>query len=56
MGVSPDFQQIGRVLGLRLGESVHDKILPAIYRYEQEIKRLKEIITDAANALSESRR
>ncbi len=30
LSVSPPLQEIGRELGLTIGESVHDKILPAI--------------------------
>lgn len=30
ISVMPDYQQIGRLLGMRIGESVHDKIIPGI--------------------------
>lgn len=28
LAVTPDWQEIGREMGLQIGESVHDKILP----------------------------
>jgi hypothetical protein len=36
IAVMPDYQAVGRELGLRLGESVHDKILPAIQQLREQ--------------------
>jgi hypothetical protein len=40
LSVMPDYQAIGKALNIKLGESIHDKIL-------SEIQRLKELIQDA---------
>lgn len=37
MRVMPDFQAIGKELGLKLGDTVHDKILPAIINYKKQL-------------------
>lgn len=49
MSVMPPMQEIGKALGVRLGESIHDKILPGIERlkgymnaYETELQRIFE--------------
>lgn len=34
--VMPDMQAIGKALGLRIGESIHDKILPGIEKLKQK--------------------
>jgi len=39
-----DIPQIGKFLGVKLGESIHDKILPAIKSDKKEITRLKELL------------
>jgi prefoldin subunit 5 len=50
------YHEIGEELGwLTLGDNIAASILPAIRFYKREIERLKAIITDAANALSEPR-
>ena len=43
MEVFPDMQAIAKVLKIKLGESIHDKILPAIKLQQKEIERLKEV-------------
>lgn len=41
MSVTPDMQKIGRLLNVRLGDSIHDKIIPGIQQLQSEIERLK---------------
>lgn len=36
MQVMPDYQEIGKILGLKLGETVHDKIIPALRAARQK--------------------
>ncbi len=40
IAVMPDYQAIGKALNIKLGESVHDKILPEITRLKELIDRL----------------
>jgi hypothetical protein len=42
--VMPDYQAIGKALGLQLGESVHDKILPAIQKVQPLVGALERIV------------
>ena len=35
--VMPDFQEIGKIVGIKLGESVHDKIIPEIAKLKEEV-------------------
>ncbi len=41
IAVMPDFQEIGKLLGVRIGESVHDKIVPGIRGIIAERDRLR---------------
>jgi uncharacterized protein YdcH (DUF465 family) len=41
MAVWPDMQKIGELIGVKLGGSVHDKIIPAIEKLQAEIQHLK---------------
>ena len=41
LSVLPPLQEIARELGLPLGQSIHDRILPAIQRLKAEIDHLK---------------
>ncbi len=41
ISVMPDYQEIGKLLNVPLGQSVHDKIIPAIKGLQQENKELK---------------
>tara|TARA_R110000868_G_scaffold360906_1_gene622949 strand:- start:166 stop:459 length:294 start_codon:yes stop_codon:yes gene_type:complete len=52
MSVSPPLQEIARELGLPLGQSIHDRILPAIQRLKAEIDHLKFKINDLTNYTS----
>lgn len=47
IAVMPDYQKIGELIGLKLGTSVHDKIVPAI----EQLKAENEILNDSANGL-----
>jgi hypothetical protein len=40
--VMPDMQAIGKELGLTVGQSVHDKILPGILKLKQELSWYKQ--------------
>jgi hypothetical protein len=42
--VMPDYQAIGKALGLQLGESVHDKILPAIQKVQPLVGALERMV------------
>lgn len=44
LSVQPDMQAIGNALGLRLGESIHDKILPGIELLTRQRDGLKEAL------------
>lgn len=48
IAVMPDFQTIGRLLGLKLGQSVHDKIVPGIVKLKEENERLRQKVLSAA--------
>lgn len=41
---TPDWQEIGRVLGVRLGSSISDKIIPTFQTLTARIKELEEIL------------
>lgn len=41
LAVLPDFQEIGREIGVTLGDSVTDKILPELIRRREEIEILR---------------
>jgi hypothetical protein len=42
IAVMPDYQAIGKALGVPLGQSIHDKILPAIQEKDEELAALRE--------------
>ena len=42
--VMPPIQEIGKAIGVKLGESIHDKILPYINKLQQENEGLRNII------------
>lgn len=44
LSVTPPLQEIGRELGVPLGESIHDKILPGIVALKAENQRLREAL------------
>lgn len=44
--IMPDFPAIGRLLDIPLGETIHDKILPALIRLKRENELLKNKETD----------
>lgn len=41
MSVDYDPQKVGKLLGVKLGDSIHDKIVPGIMALKEEIERLK---------------
>src|SRR5688572_9341038 len=41
ISVMPDYQAIGKEMGIRLGDSIHDKILPAIKNLKERVKELE---------------
>lgn len=45
MSVMPDYQAIGKALGVKLGESVHDKILPGVERLKGDAIKFAEWIS-----------
>ncbi len=47
ISVMPDYQEIGKLLNVPLGQSVHDKIIPAIKKLQQE----NEILIGKCNAI-----
>jgi Lar family restriction alleviation protein len=51
LAVTPDMQKIGKLLNVKLGESVHDKIIPGIEKLQQEVAEAQgnyEKVWDAA--------
>jgi hypothetical protein len=42
LAVTPDMQKIGKLLNVKLGESVHDKIIPGIEKLQQEVAEAQE--------------
>lgn len=48
LAVMPDMQAIGKAIAVPLGQSVHDKILPAILALQDENRHLREQITGRA--------
>lgn len=46
LAVMPDFQEIGKLLDIPIGESVHDKIIPAIKSMQEEIENLKSNLSE----------
>jgi len=44
VAVMPDFQKIGELLGIRIGESVVDKIIPGIESLQSRIKDRNEVV------------
>lgn len=46
LAIIPDLQEIGKLLNLPLGESVHDKIIPAIKSMQQRIQYLELDLVD----------
>lgn len=38
MAVMPDFQRIGELIGVRLGDTVHDKIVPFLEKMQKQSK------------------
>lgn len=42
IAVMPDYQKIGELLGLKLGQSVHDKIVPGIEKLQADKKQVAE--------------
>lgn len=40
--VMPPMQEIGAALGLKMGESIHDKILPAIIEMKNKINKYEK--------------
>lgn len=50
--VMPDFQKIGAALGVKLGASVHDKILPGIEKLIEERDRYKFLMEGVSTYLS----
>ena len=44
ISVTPDMQAIGKALNVKLGESIHDKILPGINNLLKERDRYKEVL------------
>jgi hypothetical protein len=54
MSVWPDMQKIGDLIGVKLGGSVHDKIIPAIEKMQSEIQHLKSSrVKDIEDAITE---
>lgn len=51
ISVMPDYQAIGAELGVRLGDSVHDKILPGIKALKAELAALHESAREAPSEL-----
>lgn len=49
MEVMPDYQKIGQLLGINLGESVHDKIVPGIEKMKEALKWYKARATLSGN-------
>jgi hypothetical protein len=44
MKVMPDYQELGKLMGVPLGESVHDKIIPYIKKLQDVIRDDKRLI------------
>lgn len=50
ISVMPDMQQIGKLLGVKLGQSVHDKIVPGIRELQGKLKIARDLLQQAADA------
>jgi hypothetical protein len=46
LNVMPPIQEIGQVINVKLGESIHDKILPFIEELKAENERLKNLVEE----------
>ena len=44
--VMPDFQEIGKLINVKLGEPIHDKIIPFIQSQSETIQKLREGLED----------
>lgn len=42
IAVTPNWQDIGKEIGVRLGDSVHDKVLPALVKRREALEFLHE--------------
>lgn len=51
--VWPDMQQIGKLFGVRLGESIHDKIIPNIKALQSKIASLEQQLQAAKDTKEE---
>jgi hypothetical protein len=54
LAVTPDMQKIGKLLNVKLGESVHDKIIPGIEKLQQEVAEAQENYEKVWDAAVES--
>lgn len=52
MSVTPPMQEIGRALGVRLGSSIHDKILPGITKLRADLAARDAVIEKMKTALN----
>jgi len=53
--VMPPYQEIGQEIGVTLGSSIHDKILPELVRRREEIETLRrELVTTTIEGSEES--
>jgi hypothetical protein len=53
ISVTPDMQAIGNAIGVRLGESIHDKILPAIESLKKQLEETQNAFNNNYNELME---
>ena len=56
IAVTPPLQEIGRELGLGLGQTIHDNILPGIVRLRAELSEARKIISESTPCLWEDGR
>jgi hypothetical protein len=47
IATTPDYHKIGQLLGLKLGTSVSEQIIPGIEKLLAEIERLKGLVPDS---------
>lgn len=53
LAVTPPMQEIGHALGLGLGESIHDKILPGIVALKAELATLRSLLAECRGYVAE---
>jgi hypothetical protein len=53
IAVTPDWQEIGKELGVRLGDSIHDKVLPGIKSLQEQVAQMEKAREGHKNLLDQ---